>query len=284
MALLMAIAESYIQGVSTRRVENIVSNFGLDKLSASEVSRICQMLDEQVDEFLKRPIEKEIRYLYVDASYFKVRNGARYVNRALLIVTGVREDGYREILAAKIADSEGEEFWSELFGELKDRGLKGVQLVISDGHKGIRKAVEKSFLGASWQMCNVHLMRAVLKNIRKKADKKEVAKRLKEAIEDEVKMQKLANDLRDGENSKAAETIEQFRFDLWNYKAFPKAHWKRIRTTNGLERINKELKRRSRTAGAYPSDKSLMRVAGCIMMNINEEWITGKRYLSMDEE
>jgi putative transposase len=284
MALLMAIAESYIQGVSTRRVENIVSNFGLDKLSASEVSRICQMLDEQVDEFLKRPIEKEIRYLYVDASYFKVRNGARYVNRALLIVTGVREDGYREILAAKIADSEGEEFWSELFGELKDRGLKGVQLVISDGHKGIRKAVEKSFLGASWQMCKVHLMRAVLKNIRKKADKKEVAKRLKEAIEDEVKMQKLANDLRDGENSKAAETIEQFRFDLWNYKAFPKAHWKRIRTTNGLERINKELKRRSRTAGAYPSDKSLMRVAGCIMMNINEEWITGKMYLSMDEE
>ena len=283
-ALLMAVAESYIQGVSTRRIQSIVKKFGLENISASTVSRICTMLDEQIQEFLSRPIEMKIRYLFVDASYFKVRNGARYLNRALLVVTGVREDGYREILAIKIADSEGDGFWSDLFGELKERGLEGVELVISDGHKGIQEAVKTSFIGASWQMCTVHFMRAVLKSIHKKADRKEVARRLKEAIEDEVKMQKLADDLRDEGKSKAADTIERYRFDLWNYKAFPKAHWKRIRTTNVVERINKELKRRTRVAGAYPNDRSLMRVAGSIVMDINEEWITGRRYLSMDEE
>ena len=131
-------------------------------------------------------------------------------------------------------------------------------------------------------MCNVHFMRAVLKNVPKK-DKKEIAYLLKDALEDESKMQKLAVILDEKGYSKSAETIERFRFDLWNYKAFPRMHWKRIRTTNNLERINKELKRRSRTAGAFSNDQSLLRLAVCIMMNINEEWITGNRYLSLEE-
>ena len=131
-------------------------------------------------------------------------------------------------------------------------------------------------------MCNVHFMRAVLKNVPKK-DKKEIAYLLKDALEDESKMQKLAVILDEKGYSKSAETIERFRFDLWNYKAFPRMHWKRIRTTNSLERINKELKRRSRTAGAFSNDQSLLRLAVCIMMNINEEWITGNRYLSFEE-
>jgi len=283
-SLLVAIAESYIQGVSTRRIQSIVKKLGLENISASTVSRICTMLDEQVNEFLNRPIDMKIKYLFADAVYIKVRNRGRYLNRALLIITGVREDGYREILAIKVADSEGDAFWSELFDELKERGLEGVELVISDAHKGIQEAVKTSFIGASWQLCTVHFIRAVLKTITKKDDKKEVARRLKEAIEDEAKMQKLADDLRDEGKSKAADTIERYRFDLWNYKAFPKAHWKRIRTTNGVERINKELKRRTRVAGAYPSDQSLLRVAGSIVMDINEEWITGRRYLSMDAE
>jgi len=148
-ALLMAIAESYIQGVSTRRMEKIVEKFGLDRLSSSEVSRICAILDGKVEEFLKRPIENKIRYLFVDASYFKVRFGVQYKTRALLIVTGIREDGYREVLGARIAESEDSGFWSALFRDLKDRGLEGVQMVISDAHKGIQKAVESSFVGAS---------------------------------------------------------------------------------------------------------------------------------------
>lgn len=282
-ALLMTIAESYIQGVSTRRMEEIVKNFGLDRLSASEVSRICKILDEKVEEFLKRPIETKIRYLLVDATYFKVRQGAQYKTRALLIVTGIREDGLREILGASIAESEDSGYWSALFRSLKDRGLDGVEMVISDAHKGIQKAVQLSFVGASWQYCHVHFSRAVLESIPKK-DKQEIAEKIKEASDDEINMQDLAKELRSQGHKSAAETIDAFRFDLWNYKAYPRAHWKRIRTTNVIERINKELKRRSRSAGAFPSDKSLMRLVGCILININEEWITGKRYLSMDEE
>lgn len=281
-SLRIAVAESYLQGVSTRKVQEVVSKFGLENISASEVSRIAKDLDEKVKEFLERPIEGEIDYLFLDASYFKVRSQGRYKNKALLIVTGIHENGYREILSAKVEDSEDEPAWVSLFEELERRGLKGVQLVTSDGHKGIQKAVEKSFLGASWQMCNVHFMRAVLKNIPKK-DKAEVAYELREALEDESKMQILANKLDQKGYSKSAETIERFSFDLWNYKAFPRQHWIKIRTTNGVERINKELKRRSRVAGAFSNDESLLRLAACIMMDINEEWITGRRYLSVED-
>jgi putative transposase len=278
----IAVAESYLEGVSTRKVEKVFSKFGLENLSASEVSRITKKLDKLVNEFINRPIDEPVTYLFVDASYFKVRTDGRYINKALLAVTGIREDGYREILSATVADSEDESCWESCFDSLKARGLTGIKLVISDAHKGIQAAVEKSFLGASWQMCNVHFMRAVLKYIPKK-DKREVAYMLKDALEDEGMMQELAVVLDERGYKKAAETIERFRFDLWNYKAFPRPHWRRIRTTNGLERIHKELKRRSRASGAYSNDQSLLRVAVCIMIDINEDWITGKRYLSLEE-
>jgi putative transposase len=280
-ALINAVIESYLQGVSTRKVQDIVSQLGVDYLSASSVSRISRELDDKVEEFLKRPIEHAISYLFVDASYFKVRTDSRYVTKAFLIVTGIRDDGYREILGARIADGEDELFWSGFFEELKDRGLSGVKQVTSDGHKGIQKAIEKSFLGASWQMCHVHFSRAVLRNVAKKYHK-EIADKIKLALDDEVKMQDLAEELRERGYSKSADTIERFRFSLWNYRAFPREHWKRIRTTNGLERINKELKRRSRVVGAFPSDQSFMRLSVSILIDINEEWMTTKRYLSIN--
>jgi putative transposase len=282
-ALINAVLESYLQGVSTRRIQDIVSRLGIESLSASSVSRISKELDEKVEEFLKRPIEHPIPYLFVDASYFKVRTDSRYVTKAFMIVTGIRDDGYREILGARIADGEDEHFWSGLFQDLEDRGLSGVQLVVSDGHKGIQKAVEKSFLGASWQMCHVHLMRAVLRNVAKKYHK-EVADKLKIALEGEREMQQLIQELENRGYSKSADTAERFRFSLWNYKAFPREHWRRIRTTNGLERINKELKRRSRVVGAFPSDQSFMRLGVSILIDINEEWMTTRKYLSMDIE
>lgn len=282
-ALINAVIESYLQGVSTRRVQDIVSRLGIENLSASSVSRIARELDEKVEEFLKRPIEHPIHYLFVDASYFKVRTDSRYVTKAFLIVTGIRDDGYREILGARIADGEDELFWSGLFQDLKDRGLSGVKLVISDGHKGIQKAVEKSFLGASWQMCHVHLVRAVLRNVAKKYHK-EIADKIKIALEDETKMQELIRELESRGYSKAADTLERFQFSLWNYRSFPAIHQRRIRTTNGLERINKELKRRSRVVGAFPGDQSFMRLGVSILIDINEEWMTTKRYLSMDED
>jgi putative transposase len=278
----VAVAESFLQGVSTRRVEKVIRSFGLENITASEVSRIAKKLDEEVQQFLNRPIEAPTPFLYIDASYFKVRTDGRYANKALLIASGIRQDGYREILSAAVADSEDETCWEDLFEVLKSRGLRGVKLVISDGHKGIQKAVSKCFLGASWQMCTVHFMRAVLRNIPKK-DRKEVAYMLKDALEDESKMQGLAVVLDEKGYSKSAETIDSFRFDLWNYKAFPRPCWRPIRTTNSLERINKELKRRSRVAGAFSNDQSLLRVAVCIMMDINEDWITGRRYLSLEE-
>jgi transposase-like protein len=280
-ALINAIIESYLQGVSTRKVKDIISQLGIEDLSASSVSRISKELDEKVEEFLKRHIEHPIPYLFVDASYFKVRTDSRYVTKAFLVVTGIRDDGYREILGAKIADGEDELFWSGLFQDLADRGLSGVKLVISDGHKGIQKAVEKSFLGASWQMCHVHFSRAVLRNVAKKYHK-EIVDKIKTALEDETKMEDLAEELRKRGYSKSADTIDRFRFSLWNYRAFPRDHWRRIRTTNGLERINKELKRRTRVVGAFPSESSFMRLGISILIDINEEWLTAKKYLSMD--
>jgi transposase-like protein len=282
-ALINAIVESYLQGVSTRRIQDIVSRLGIEELSASSVSRIAKELDEKVEEFLKRPIEHPIQYLFVDASYFKVRTDSRYVTKAFLVVMGIRDDGYREILGARIADGEDELFWSGLFQDLADRGLSGVKLVISDGHKGIQKAVEKSFLGASWQMCHVHLVRAVLRNVAKKYHK-EIADKIKIALEDETKAQELILELEGRGYSKAADTLEHFRFSLWNYRSFSREHWRRIRTTNGLERINKELKRRTRVVGAFPSDKSFMRQDVSILIDINEEWMTTKKYLSMDTD
>jgi transposase-like protein len=280
-SLINAIIESYLQGVSTRKVKDIISQLGIEDLSASSVSRISKELDEKVEEFLKRPIEHPIPYLFVDASYFKVRTDSRYVTKAFLVVTGIRDDGYREILGAKIADGEDELFWSGLFQDLADRGLSGVKLVISDGHKGIQKAVEKSFLGASWQMCHVHFSRAVLRNVAKKYHK-EIVDKIKIALEDETKMEDLAEELRKRGYSKSADTIDRFRFSLWNYRTFPRDHWRRIRTTNGLERINKELKRRTRVVGAFPSESSFMRLGVSILIDINEEWLTAKKYLSMD--
>jgi putative transposase len=282
-ALINAIIESYLQGVSTRRVQDIVSRLGIEELSASSVSRIAKELDEKVEEFLKRPIEHPVPYLFVDASYFKVRTNSRYVTKAFLIVTGIRDDGYREILGARIADGEDELFWSGLFQDLTDRGLSGVKLVISDGHKGIQKAVDKSFLGASWQMCHVHLVRAVLRNVAKKYHK-EIADKIKIALEDETKTHELILELESRGYSKAADTLERFRFSLWNYRSFSREHWRRIRTTNGLERINKELKRRTRVVGAFPSDRSFMRLGVSILIDINEEWMTTKKYLSMDTD
>ena len=281
-ALVNAVAESYLQGVSTRKVEAIISQLGIDQLSPSSVSRIAQDLDREVQEFFTRTIEQPFPYLFLDASYYTVRDGPRYVSKALLVTAGVRDDGYREILGATIADCENEAFWSGFCDDLKERGLTGVQLVISDGHRGSQAAVSTAFLGASWQMCQVHTTRAVLKNVPKK-DQHDVADHLREAYGNERRLQDCADDLAARGYQKAATTIERFLPGLLNYTAFPKAHQKRIRTTNVMERINRELKRRTRVVGAFPSDQSLLRLAGSILRDINEEGITGKRYLLMNE-
>jgi putative transposase len=278
-ALENAIIESYLQGVSTRKIEDVISHLGIEKISASYVSSVAKELDSKVIEFFSRPIDSHIPYLLVDASYFKIRDGIRYSNKALLVIAGIREDGIREILGARIADCEDELTWEDLFSDLKERGLQRVDLVVSDGHKGIQTAVQRSFHGSSWQMCQVHFIRAVLKKVPRK-DHKIIVSILKDSLSDPRRLQECISELESRGYSRAADTVERFQFDLMNYRSFPAEHWRRIRTTNLLERVNKELKRRYRSIGAFPNDPSLLRIAGSILMDINEEWITSRRYLS----
>ena len=282
-AVINAILESYKEGVSTRRIQSIMSQLGIQGVSADTVSRMATELDVQVQEFLNRPIEQPIIYLIVDATYLKIRQRSRYVNQAVLLIVGVRADGYREILGIKVADQEDEGFWLSLFEDLKNRGLVGTQLVISDGHKGIRNAVIQAFPGASWQLCHVHYLRAIMRNLPKKAYPL-VVPMIKEKLNgDEDELGVVAQELDKMGYTKAADTIERFLFDVGNYRAFPKSHWKRIRTTNMVERVNVEIKRRSKVVGAFPSPDSVIRLIGSILMDMNEEWITGNRYLNMSE-
>ena len=282
-ALVNAIIESYLQGVSTRNVEKVISHLGVTQISASYVSKVAQELDVKITEFMERTIDSHFPYLFVDASYFKVRDGVKYVNKALLVVAGVREDGYREILGAGVADAEHELTWEGIFSDLKDRGLSKVDLVISDGHSGIQSAAERMFPGSSWQLCHVHFIRAVLRKVSRKYHKS-IAERLKECLSDHALLLAYAKELENFGLSRAADTIYRFEHGLMNYRAFPPEHWKKIRTTNLLERVNKELKRRSRKIGAFPNDASLLRLTGSILIDINEEWITGNRYLSVKSE
>jgi putative transposase len=282
-ALVNAIIESYLQGVSTRNVETVVAHLGVNQLSASYVSKVGRELDTKVQEFMEKPLDSYYPYLFVDASYFKVRDETRYVNKALLVVVGVRTDGHREVLAGRVADAEHELTWEGMFSDLKEQGLTRVDLIISDGHTGIQSAAMRMFPGSSWQMCHVHFIRAVLRKVPRKYHK-EIAEVLKESLTDSGKLLGFAATLDERGLSRAADTIHRFHHGLMNYRSFPPEFWKKIRTTNLLERVNRELKRRSKKIGAFPSDASLLRLAGSILIDINEEWITGRRYLSAKSE
>jgi len=282
-ALVNAIVESYLQGVSTRKVQDVISHLGISQISPSYVSKVARELDNQVQSFLEKPIDSHIPYLFVDASYFKVRDGIKYVNKALLVVVGVRTDGYREILGARVADAEHELTWEGIFSDLNDRGLSTVDLVISDGHTGIQSAAEKMFPGSSWQMCHVHFIRAVLRKVSRKYHKL-IAERLKECLSDPTLLLTYAKELEDTGFSRAADTIYRFEHGLMNYRAYPPEHWKKIRTTNLLERVHKEIKRRTKKVGAFTNDASLLRLAVSILIDINEDWVTGNRYLSVKSE
>jgi len=282
-ALVNAIIESYLQGVSTRNVEKVVSCLGVNQLSASYVSKVGRELDTKVQEFMEKSLDSYYPYLFVDASYFKVRDDTRYVNKALLVIIGVRTDGHREVLGARVADAEHELTWEGMFSDLKEQGLTKVDLIISDGHTGIQSAAGRMFPGSSWQMCHVHFIRAVRRKVPRKYHK-EIAEVLKESLTDSGKLLEYATQLDERGFSRAADTIHRFHHGLMNYRSAPPEFWKKIRTTNLLERVNRELKRWSKKIGAFPSDDSLLRLAGSILIDINEEWITGSRYLSLKSE
>jgi transposase-like protein len=283
-ALLAVVQQAYVCGVSTRRVDQLVESLGL-RISRSEVSRVCQALDEHVEAFRSRPLEGRFPYVFLDAKVEKVRAGGRVVAKALVVAHGVHETGRREILSIDVGEAETEAFWTEFLRGLVKRGLVGVQLAISDAHAGLKAAIAK-VLGCSWQRCTVHFLRDCLGHARKdqhgllaalirpifNADSIDQARdRLSEAVAH-----------LDGRMPKIAALLEDAEPDILAFYAFPPAHWRKLRSTNPLERFNKEIGRRTDVVGIFPDDASLVRLAGMLCIEQNDEWLVGRGYLSAE--
>jgi putative transposase len=281
-ALLSVVQQAYVCGVSTRRVDQLVETLGL-RISRSEVSRVCALLDEQVEAFRQRPLEGDYPYLWLDAKVEKVRDGGRVVGKAVVIAYGVHETGRREIVGVDVGAAETEAFWSEFLRSLVGRGLAGVQLVVSDAHEGLKQAIAK-LLGCPWQRCTVHFLRDCLGHARRdqhgllaalirpifQADSGEQARdRLSEAVAH-----------LDGKLPKVAALLEEAEEDILAFYVLPAAHWSKLRSTNPLERFNKEIGRRTDVVGIFPDDRSLIRLVGMLCLEQNDEWLVGRRYLS----
>lgn len=284
-ALLAVVQEAYIQGVSTRRVDKILQKMGLSGMDPSKVSRICKELDEAVNAFRNRPLDSAYPYLWLDALYLKVRQNHRVVSMAVVIAIGVRETGEREILGLAIGASEESAFWMEFLRGLVQRGLKGVQLVISDAHSGLKEAISAVLNGASWQRCRVHFMRNVLAHV-PKGDKAMVAAAIRTIFAQpdretaEVQLSEVVQAM-EKRWPKAAETLAAGAADVLTYMAFPREHWTRVYSTNPLERLNREVKRRPDVVGIFPNTAAAMRLVGAVLMEINDDWEVGRRYFSL---
>lgn len=287
-ALLVACAEMYFMGVSTRKVKRVLEKMGGFELSAATVSCVAQELDEKLAEFRRRRLDAHTwPYLIVDACYVKVRKGGHVVNHAVLIVAGVNDDGRREILTWSLADLESEDTWTEVFRELRGRGVRGVRWVISDGHEGIRAAVARQYIGASWQRCWTHFMRNVLAKVGRKS-KNALAKELVAARKfDDRKVcmdeaERIAQRWEKQYPRAAKQIRDQFEETLSVHGLAP-AHRRRVYTTNVMERLIKEIKRRTRVVGIFPNEPSADRLIGAHMLERHEKWLCEQgRYLNMD--
>jgi transposase-like protein len=283
-ALSSIIVESYLKGVSTRKVESIVGELGIE-LSHETVSKLSHELDELVTAFKTSALQEYYPYLYIDATYLKVFNGVRFFSSAVMVAIGVSASGSREILDITPMESESFTTYTEFFDGLKDRGLKKVDLIISDGHKGIKKAAKESFIGSSWQFCSVHLKRNLMKIVAKK-DLEEVLAYLKEVLTS--KSFEEATSIANGmiatyEDSKPrlAKFLMDNLYDSCTYLTFPSTHWRKLHSTNILERFNKEIKRRTKVIGAFPNEGSILRLLVPLAIDTNAKWL-GRNYISFD--
>ena len=284
-ALFAVICEAYVKGVSTRKVEDLVCTLGLEGISKSEVSRICARLDEQVEAFRGRPLVGRYPYLFLDATYEKVRDdGGRVVSMALVVAYGVSETGEREVLGLEVCKSEDHAFWRGFLAGLVSRGLAGVLLVISDAHKGLRRAIEEIFLGAGWQRCRVHFLRNLLSLVPKDGQGMVLAAvRLifqqpdKSRAQEELRA--LADRLKERLPRVAALLLEAEE-EILAHMEFPSEHWRQISSTNPLERLNKEINRRTRVVGIFPNEGSLVRLIGAVLAEQNDEWAVCRKYMS----
>jgi transposase-like protein len=288
-ALVLALMEMYVEGVSTRKVKDITEELCGTSFSKSLVSSLAGSLDSELEAWRMRKLEAtSYPYLFVDARYEKVRVDHKVVNQGVLVVSAVKDDGYREILGVEVADTESEATYHDLFRSLKRRGLSGVQLVISDDHEGLKAAIARHFQGASHQRCQVHYTRNLLGMVGY-AKRKELASDLRAIFAAPNRKQALtiatsvAERWRKKGNEKVAEHLEEHIEECLSCLAFPESHRRRIRTTNGLERLNQEIKRRTRVVRIFPNEKSCLRLVTALAVEQSEEWITGRRYLDMGE-
>jgi transposase-like protein len=285
-ALLAVVQAAYVEGVSTRKVDELVRALGLSGIDKSKVSRMCQELDEAVTLFRNRPLEAAYPYLWLDALYVKVRQNHRIVSMALVIAIGVRETGEREILGVDLGASEAPAFWTAFLRALVARGLQKVELVISDAHQGLREAISAVLAGAAWQRCRVHFMRNVLAHV-PQADKSTVAAAIRTVFaqrDQTAAKEQLREVVRVMEPRwpRAAQVLAGGEEEVLTYMTFPAEHWSRIYSTNPLERLNREVKRRSDVVGIFPDVDAVLRLAGSVLIEIHDEWQAERRYFSLD--
>ena len=285
-ALTAVVQESYIQGISTRSVEDLVKAMGMSGISKSQVSRLCVEIDERVKAFLERPIEGDWPYLWIDATYVKVRQAGRIVSVAVIVAVGVNSDGRREVLGMSIGSSEAEVFWTDFLRSLARRGLRGVKLVISDAHEGIKASVSRVF-NATWQRCRVHFSRNALAHAGRSGRRVVsafIATAFAQETADAAKAQwrKVADQLRPTV-PKLATLTDTAEEDVLAYMSFPPQHRTKLHSTNPLERVNGEIKRRTEVVGIFPNEDAITRLVGAILLEQNDEWAVQRaRYMTLE--
>lgn len=285
-ALTAVIQEAYIQGISTRSVDELVKAMGMTGISKSQVSRLCQEIDERVASFMDRPLEGDWPYLWLDATYVKVRHNGRVVSVAVVLAIGVNADGRREVLGMDIGLSEAETFWIEFLRKLRRRGLNGVKLVVSDAHEGLKAAVTK-VLSATWQRCRVHFLRNLLAHAGKQGRRLvaafvDTAFAQPDAGSAKLQWRQVADQMRP-KLPKLASIMDEAEDDVLAYMTFPKAHWAKLHSTNPIERLNGEIKRRADVIGIFPNEAAIRRLVGAILMEQNDEWAVQRcRYMTLE--
>ena len=285
-ALTAVIQEAYIQGISTRSVDDLVKAMGMDGISKSQVSRLCEDIDTRVNTFLNRPLEGDWPYIWIDATYVKTRQSGTIVSVAVIIAVGVNTDGRREVLGMQIGASEAEPFWTEFLRSLTRRGLRGVKLVISDAHEGIKAAVSKVF-SATWQRCRVHFMRNALAHAGKSGRRVVSAFIATAFAQDDAKSASLqwrsvADQLRP-KIPKLAALMDSAEHDVLAFMTFPQTHRAKLHSTNPIERLNGEIKRRTNVVGIFPNEAAITRLIGAIIMEQSDEWAVQRgRYMTLE--
>jgi transposase-like protein len=285
-ALAAVVVESYVQGVSTRRVEELVQSLGIDRMSKSQVSALAKDLDETVRSFRERKLEVAFRYVWLDALSIKCREAGRIVNVAALVAVGVSEDGQREVLGLEVNTGEDGAGWLAFLRSLKARGLRGVELVISDAHSGLKDAIGSVLVGATWQRCRTHFMRNLLVQVPKPAQtlvatlvRSIFAQHDAEAVNAQYKH--VVEQLRD-RFPRAAVMLREARDELLAFTHFPKVHWRQIWSNNPQERLNKEIRRRTDVVGIFPNREAIIRLVGAVLCEMNDDWATVRRYMTFD--